>query len=244
MGLTKKENSTLMFVPLSRRPTEDEILQISQKDSTTIPIQIVTLHQSAPSVQKSLGPYEKMSEILSKETLFNQEALNHLPKKWERIGHVLIIKKLHLEYFQSLDNSTIYEQHIANTLLDVVGNGSETVVVDEQGVSGELRTPSSIRILVNRHNGTDPLETIHVENGVQYQINVGKIMFSSGNGTERMHFARNIKLNGNEIVVDMFTGIGYFSMPLAYNNRFVPEPETKKSEEKKKKSTPVTRYHM
>jgi tRNA wybutosine-synthesizing protein 2 len=62
---------------------------------------------------------------------------------------------------------------------------------------------------VNRHLvGSDPLETIHVENGVQFEINVGKIMFSSGNGTERMHFARNIKLNGNETVIDMFTGIG------------------------------------
>jgi tRNA G37 N-methylase Trm5 len=120
-----------------RRPTDEEVQQISHSDSATVPIQIVPLVQQTPSnVQKSQGPYEKMSEILSKETLFSNEAINHLPKKWERIGHVLIIKKLHLEYFQSLENSLLFEQFIANTLLDVVGNGVETVVVDEQGVQG------------------------------------------------------------------------------------------------------------
>ncbi|RNF21918.1 tRNA wybutosine-synthesizing protein 2 [Trypanosoma conorhini] len=55
--------------------------------------------------------------------------------------------------------------------------------------------------------------TTHVENGIRYSFDVCKVMFCSGNGTERMHFAAvNAK---DEVVVDMFAGIGYFTVPLA-----------------------------
>jgi len=38
-------------------------------------------------------------------------------------------------------------------------------------------------------------------------------MFAAGNGTERMRFAQmNAK---DEVVLDMFAGIGYFSIPMA-----------------------------
>ncbi|CCW64030.1 unnamed protein product [Phytomonas sp. EM1] len=55
--------------------------------------------------------------------------------------------------------------------------------------------------------------TLHVENGVRYSFDVRKVMFSSGNTTERMHFATVDA--SNEIVVDMFAGIGYFTIPIA-----------------------------
>jgi tRNA G37 N-methylase Trm5 len=188
-----------MLIPIIRYPTNEELTKIHHQT-----FQIVPLHQPS-SIQKTLGPFEKMSEILSQDPLFTPSILTHLPKKWDRIGHILIIKKLHLEFFYTLENSHFFETKIASTLLQVVGNGAKAVIVDEQGVQGELRTPSSVRILVG-----ESLETVHVENGIQYEIDVGKIMFSSGNGTERIHFARNVKLSDKEMVVDMFTGIGIF----------------------------------
>lgn len=54
---------------------------------------------------------------------------------------------------------------------------------------------------------------VHVENGVRYGFDVQKVMFCSGNVGERMHFA-TVNATG-ETVVDMFAGIGYFSLPLA-----------------------------
>jgi tRNA wybutosine-synthesizing protein 2 len=40
-----------------------------------------------------------------------------------------------------------------------------------------------------------------------------KVMFAAGNGTERIRFSK-ISAPG-EIVVDMFAGIGYFTLPLS-----------------------------
>jgi len=60
-------------------------------------------------------------------------------------------------------------------------------------------------------------ETVHVENGFKFKFDVMRIMFAPGNGTERTRFA-NIRFAKSEIVVDMFAGLGYFTIPLAKNN--------------------------
>ncbi|MEM2954894.1 MAG: methyltransferase, partial [Candidatus Nanoarchaeia archaeon] len=55
--------------------------------------------------------------------------------------------------------------------------------------------------------------TIHKEQGIFYKIDVAKLMFAKGNINERHRLAKIAKKN--EIVIDMFAGIGYFSLPLA-----------------------------
>ncbi len=59
-------------------------------------------------------------------------------------------------------------------------------------------------------------ETLHRENGCLFKLDVTKVMFSLGNQSERMRVAR---LVGNgEVVVDMFAGIGYFSIPISVHS--------------------------
>jgi tRNA wybutosine-synthesizing protein 2 len=58
--------------------------------------------------------------------------------------------------------------------------------------------------------------TTHVENGVRYSFDAQRVMFCSGNTTERMHFGTMVRAP-QELVVDMFAGIGYFTVPLAKN---------------------------
>lgn len=55
---------------------------------------------------------------------------------------------------------------------------------------------------------------MHVEGGVRYCLDPTRVMFSSGNVGERMHFHTNVDASG-QVVVDMFAGIGYFTLPLA-----------------------------
>ena len=52
----------------------------------------------------------------------------------------------------------------------------------------------------------------HRENGILYCLDVTRCMFSSGNGTEKARMGR-LACCG-EIVVDLFAGIGYCSLPL------------------------------
>ena len=74
-------------------------------------------------------------------------------------------------------------------------------------ISGETRKPE-IKILYGKET-----KTIHREAGVSYVVDVAKVMFSRLNRKERERMA-SVGSSG-EVAVDMFAGIGYFTLPLA-----------------------------
>ena len=124
-----------------------------------------------------------------------------LPSRWERFGDIVVIR---LE--AELDG---YEHEIAQAYASVLQ--LKAVLRDVGGISGELRQP-----VIRRLFGTDTVAT-HLENGIRYRFDAAQIMFSSGNIEERQRMA-DLKCDG-ETVVDMFAGIGYFSLPLAVYQR-------------------------
>lgn len=120
-----------------------------------------------------------------------------VPGKWERLGDVLVLR---------LDAALLPRaREVARAFADAMG--VRCVVLDERGVEGELREMGGVLLY-----GDDPVAT-HVENGIRYRLDASRIMFSSGNVHERRRAAA-IPARG-ETVVDMFAGIGYFTLPLA-----------------------------
>jgi tRNA wybutosine-synthesizing protein 2 len=77
-------------------------------------------------------------------------------------------------------------------------------------INGFQREPE-VEILLGE--GT---ETVHKENHCLFKLDVGRIMWSKGNTKERMRMAQIV--DDGEIVVDLFAGIGYFSIPMAVHN--------------------------
>ncbi|MFX1238772.1 MAG: class I SAM-dependent methyltransferase family protein, partial [Promethearchaeota archaeon] len=75
-------------------------------------------------------------------------------------------------------------------------------------ITGKLRQPEKIEFLV----GIDDPIVIHKEHDVMYKFDITKIMFSKGNLRERRFLSSLVK--PGEVVVDMFAGIGYFSLPI------------------------------
>jgi tRNA wybutosine-synthesizing protein 2 len=56
-------------------------------------------------------------------------------------------------------------------------------------------------------------ETIHKENYCKFKFDVSKIMWSKGNTGERLRMSKLPEKN--ETIIDMFAGIGYFTIPMA-----------------------------
>lgn len=120
-----------------------------------------------------------------------------LPMKWESVGDVLILK---------LDESCMeHKEEIGKAYAEILN--AETVCADVSGVSGEFRKPEMEILYGNK------TESVRLENGILYDFDVTKVMFASGNTDERMRM-RNLDCGG-ETVIDMFAGIGYFTLPLS-----------------------------
>jgi len=145
-------------------------------------------------------PLEKIKKSLSNNIPLEVTSL--LPEKWEKIGNVLTIK------LNEKLNS--YREEIGKTYAEVLH--CKTVLNDIGGISGIFREPN-VKLLY----GSKDTETVHKENGIRYKLDAQKIMFSSGNMDERLRMAKIS--NKNETVVDLFAGIGYFTLPMAVYSR-------------------------
>lgn len=120
-----------------------------------------------------------------------------LPEKWELIGDVAIIRVP-----PELES---YGRELGAVYMKVLG--MKAVLRDVGGIAGEFREPMTELLA-----GTDT-ETTHIENRIKFRLDAARTMFSSGNEEERIRMA-STRCDG-ETVIDMFAGIGYFSIPLA-----------------------------
>lgn len=146
------------------------------------------------TVRKS--PYRTVMEAVSRQGVDSKS----VPDKWIRYGDAIVLrlsghpgekKIVASEYAKALGISSVYSQ--------------------EGGISGDLREPS-LKLIYGKGGVVD-----HTENGIRFTFDPMKIMFSPGNINERvamMGFPAEGKM-----IMDMFSGIGYFSLPIAkYQN--------------------------
>jgi tRNA wybutosine-synthesizing protein 2 len=119
-----------------------------------------------------------------------------LPRGWQVIGEVVLV-------------------HVPDVLQPRRGEIGEALlsmyprcktVVETKRIAGEYRQPI-VEVIAG-----DGTETIHKENYVLFKLDVAKIMFSQGNFYERRRMST---VGAGEHVVDMFAGIGYFTLPMA-----------------------------
>lgn len=113
--------------------------------------------------------------------------------KGKVIGDILVLKK---------------EVEDPEALLEMPGVNR---VVKLGRIRGLTREPE-VDVIIGK--GT---ETVHKENHCLFKLDVSRIMWSKGNTTERKRIASIVQ--EGETVVDLFAGIGYFSIPIAVHSK-------------------------
>jgi len=130
------------------------------------------------------------------------EELELLPAGFDRVGDIVSV---------SLPPELMHRApEVAQALLEL--KDVRTVALREGGIAGRLRRPR-IRVIA----GGPSTETTHREGGCLFKLDIARVMFSPGNLYER---ARLPKLVGpGEVIVDLFAGVGQFSIPIARHAR-------------------------
>lgn len=118
--------------------------------------------------------------------------------KWKKIGNILILdNKFTVQSDKQLKE--LSDKHKVKTVMKV------------DHIHGTKREPV-IKLLYG-----EDTETINKENGCLFKLDLKKVMWSKGNNNERIRIAKLVE--DNETIIDMFAGIGYFSIPIGvYSN--------------------------
>lgn len=150
-----------------------------------------------PSRPRPRDPQERLTERLAQSRI----PAGLAPRHWERLGDVIVIRLP--------DAARAHGAAVGRIFGEVLG--ARTVVEDVSGIHGALRTPKV------RHLWGDGTETVHVEGGLRYKLDVARVMFSSGNLAERLRLPE--RMPRESVGVDLFAGIGYFTLPIAVRAR-------------------------
>ena len=151
-----------------------------------------------PACMNREGPHERLHDSIS--SFLGRSPPDGIPRKWERFSDIAILPA---DSFKGGD----WEQILGPGLWESVAKGLDVKRVGIMGeVSGSTRK-SGVKMVYGEDDWV-----IRRENGVDYGYHLTKCMFSAGNVNERRRMGEIVSMG--EVVVDLFTGIGYYSLPI------------------------------
>ena len=131
--------------------------------------------------------------------------LDNLPKRWEKFADVALLPRTAFteEGWNDLRGPELWSAIASALKVNRIGKIGEII--------GEKRE-STVELL----RGEDDW-VIRRENGIDYGYNFTQCMFSAGNVNERRRMG---EVGGvEETVVDLFSGIGYYTLPMLVNSQ-------------------------
>ncbi len=189
--ITKEEN-TLIF-PLRRTPTKRELMKLQE---TTGKLRLV--EKELDAVQRK--PSDLTAALQGKVP---EDLLDTLPHSLDIIGEIAIVEL----------NETLVPYEILIGEAIMVVNSRITTVYAKAGSIKGMRRLRSLRLIA----GKDQRTTVHTEFGIKLAIDVTQTYFSPRLSTEHDRVSRQVQ--PNEVIVDMFTGVGPFALLAAKRHR-------------------------
>ncbi|MFU1781293.1 class I SAM-dependent methyltransferase [Haloarcula japonica] len=184
-------------------------------DSVAVPVTAPPQETQFREVVRQVG--ERRLKTLDdhlRERGWTDAEIDAAPSSWAVLGSVVLV---------DIGDSP-RPAEVGEALLALHGE-AETVLA-RHGISGEYREPS-VEVIA----GDGDTETVHTEHGTRYAMDLAEVMFSPGNKAERARMGDVVsegrgtrpseRTSGEaasedgERVLDMFAGIGYFTLPMA-----------------------------
>ncbi len=181
--------SEIVFIPLVREPSAEDIRNVKAQYATA-------QFTQALFEEREMRPRNLTDSLRGK---IPEALLSSLPRSYDIIGEIGII-----ELFGEL---APFSSMIGEGIMEI--NPHLRLVLRKSGqVSGTFRTRDYETIA-----GEGDTETVHEEFSCLFRLDVTKVYFNPRLSHERMRVARQIK--GGECVLDMFAGVGPYSILIA-----------------------------
>ena len=212
-----KKNSKCVYVPLKDGEKVRQYLKINNllrkdlkinKDKKYIYFPIIN---NISIIERKYNIKNKTFEKKSKNYIYYKEkleklipknVLKNLPSSFDIIGDIILVRLN--------KNLLVYKNYIGSALLSTNKNAKVVCLIEP--VKGELRT-RKLEIIA----GEKRTKTIHKEYGLIFEVDIQKTYFSPRLANERKRISKLV--NPDDVVVDMFTGVGPFSIMIAkYSN--------------------------
>ena len=144
--------------------------------------------------------YNKLRLKLGKK--LTEKQLDELPRSYQIIGKILLLKL----------KPRLYRKRniIGKVVLEILPSVHSVFL---QKAIIDIERKPKIELLA----GCKETQTLHKEHGCRFLLDVGKIMWSKGNKAEKMRLVKLVR--PGETVVDMFAGVGYWSILIAKHTK-------------------------
>ena len=155
----------------------------------------------------SVDPHHRLTKAVQTWLDTHQPSLKAaelVPTKWERLGDLVLLPH---EWRQSETWATVRQHSRAKALWEAM---AEALKVTSLGVQAPIANDTYRSSQVEMLLGSSEVE--FSDHGMTYIFDAAKVMFSSGNVTERRRIGA-INMQG-EVVVDAYAGVGYYTFPM------------------------------
>ena len=198
----RSDDGTIGFPLASLCPVEGVI---SWLNSTSSLEGVVEMHQGVrrPTVDPHRRLHKAIQTWLDKNGLA-LEAITLAPAKWEKLGDLALLSR----HVASTEEWAVVCNHAdAETLWKAM---ADALNVDSLGVQAPIADDTFRSAQVDMLLGES--DVAFTDHGMTYTFDAAKVMFSSGNITERRRIG-NLDMRG-EVVVDAYAGVGYYTFPM------------------------------
>lgn len=184
-----------LYIPLIREPQETDLKELK----TNLPKLEVLQRESLERVEHP----RKLIELLSDK--LPPHLLASVPHSIDFVGDIAVVEvPSELEDYKAIVGGALLETH----------KRLSTVLAKSSAVGGEYRVREFETI-----GGVDKTKTVHREYGCLFHVNLAKAYFSPRLSYEHNRVASLVK--EGETVLDMFAGVGPFSILIAKKHKKV-----------------------